>query len=129
MTECAKLGLSQISFSSFTSGDGTGRSVEGWLRMLDRGSYPVTYGKMAEVAKSAATEPQWTSAMEIFRKPLGVAVRRRCLGVRDENSPTEGLFRVVQFETEFEKKKEAVETVTLKKDPDGVWRPACYFIR
>jgi ribosomal protein S17E len=36
---------------------------------------------------------------------------------------------VVQFTTEFEHKKGAVETVTPMADSDGTWRVSGYFIR
>jgi hypothetical protein len=35
----------------------------------------------------------------------------------------------IQYETVFEKKPSAVETITPMLDPDGVWRVSGYFIR
>jgi Protein of unknown function (DUF4019) len=36
---------------------------------------------------------------------------------------------IAQYDTSFEKKESAVETVTMMKDKDGSWRAAGYFIR
>jgi Protein of unknown function (DUF4019) len=36
---------------------------------------------------------------------------------------------VIQFDTAFENKASAVETVTPMLDTDGVWRVSGYFIR
>jgi hypothetical protein len=41
----------------------------------------------------------------------------------------DGSYVVLQFETRFEHKAAAVETVTSMLDRDGVWRVAGYFVR
>jgi hypothetical protein len=41
----------------------------------------------------------------------------------------DGEYVVIQFETSFENKKSAVETVTPMKDKDGRWRVSGYFIK
>jgi hypothetical protein len=41
----------------------------------------------------------------------------------------DGEYVVVQFDTSFEKKKTAIETVTPMKEPDGRWRVSGYFIK
>jgi hypothetical protein len=41
----------------------------------------------------------------------------------------DGEYVVVEYETSFENKKTANETVTPMKDPDGTWRVSGYFIR
>jgi hypothetical protein len=41
----------------------------------------------------------------------------------------DGEYVVFQFDTQFEHKRAAVETVTPMRDPDGSWRVSGYFIR
>ena len=41
----------------------------------------------------------------------------------------DGEYVVFQFDTQFERKRAAVETVTPMCDPDGSWRVSGYFIR
>ena len=41
----------------------------------------------------------------------------------------DGEYVVFQFDTQFERKRAAVETVTPMRDPDGSWRVSGYFIR
>ena len=41
----------------------------------------------------------------------------------------DGAYVIVQFESEFEHKKSAVETVTPMLDERQVWRVSGYFIR
>jgi hypothetical protein len=35
----------------------------------------------------------------------------------------------MQFDTQFEKKRAAIETVTPMQDTDGQWRVSGYFVR
>ena len=44
-------------------------------------------------------------------------------------TPSDGKYVVIQYDTVFEHKASAVETVTPMPDPDGVWRVSGYFIR
>jgi hypothetical protein len=66
------------------------------------------------------------------RTPLGKLVSRK-LKSREyaEKMPgaPDGRSVVVQYDTVFENKASAVETVTPMADPDGAWRVAGYFIR
>ena len=44
------------------------------------------------------------------------------------NAP-DGEYVVIQFDTVFENKKEAIEKITPMLDPNGKWRVAGYFIK
>ena len=41
----------------------------------------------------------------------------------------DGKYVTIQYETAFENKAPAVETITPMLDPDGTWRVSGYFIR
>jgi len=41
----------------------------------------------------------------------------------------DGKYVIIQYDTVFENKASAVETVTPMVDPDGSWRVSGYFIR
>jgi hypothetical protein len=41
----------------------------------------------------------------------------------------DGEYVVLKYDTVFDKKEHAVETVTPMKDADGLWRVSGYFIR
>ena len=45
-----------------------------------------------------------------------------------ENGP-DGKYVILEYESAFEKKSSAVETVVPMVDPDGTWRVSGYFIR
>jgi hypothetical protein len=66
------------------------------------------------------------------RKPLGKLISR---SIKDATHTTslpgapDGEYVVIQFQTSFENKKSAIETITPMMDPDGVWRVSGYFIK
>jgi hypothetical protein len=41
----------------------------------------------------------------------------------------DGEYYVIQYDTSFEKKKSAVETITPMVDKEGKWRVSGYYIR
>jgi ribosomal protein S17E len=41
----------------------------------------------------------------------------------------DGEYVILQFETTYEKKRQAIETVAPMKEKDGKWRVAGYFIK
>ena len=64
--------------------------------------------------------------------PLGNLVSRKVKSREyTEKLPgaPDGKYVVIQYETVFEKKSSAIETVTPMVDPDGAWRVSGYFIR
>lgn len=67
-----------------------------------------------------------------MRKPLGEVLSRKVInrtyttslpGAPDEQ------YVVIQFETSFENKHNAVETVTPMMEPNGQWRVSGYYIK
>lgn len=103
-----------------------------WLMQIDRERYADSYADLAESARAAASAEQWEEPLAQFRKPLGALVSRANKEIQDLSSLPglpDGAYRIVTFNTDFEKKKGAVETVILTREEDGIWRPAGYFIR
>ena len=82
--------------------------------------------------KRAIQPDQWSASLHAAREPLGKLVSR---ALQNETLATElpgapdGEYAVLQFESSFEKKKQAIETVTPMRDVDGAWRVSGYFIR
>jgi hypothetical protein len=70
--------------------------------------------------------------MKTVRGPLGKIVTRKLKGSQYMTSmPSfpDGEYVVIQFETSFENKDTAVETVTPMLDKDGTWRVSGYYIK
>ncbi|NIQ39652.1 MAG: DUF4019 domain-containing protein [Proteobacteria bacterium] len=105
---------------------------EVWLALADKGEYAASWNEAAELFRAAMTEEQWRATLSAFRKPLGKVLSRRLkLRRYTETLPgaPDGQYVVIQYETVFEHKKFAIETVTPMLDRDGTWRVAGYYIK
>ena len=103
-----------------------------WLEKLDAADYNGTWESAALMFKSAVSVQAWQQVSQSVRSPLG-AFRSR--GDRSATytktlpGVPDGEYVVVQFDTTFENKAQAIETVTAALDRDGAWRVAGYFIK
>ena len=107
-------------------------AAEKWVALVDGGKYAESWKEAAAYFKNAVKQEQWEQAAQAVRKPLGKLVSRK---VKSSTYKTElpgapdGEYVVVTFETAFENKKTATETVTPMMDKDGTWRVSGYFIK
>ncbi len=103
-----------------------------WLALVDEGRYDRSWKESAPFFQEKVPESVWSGQLDAVRKPLGAVRSREVLvsqfATQLPGAP-EGEYVVIQFKTSFEKKPEAVETVTPMKDSGGVWRVSGYFIR
>lgn len=103
-----------------------------WLSLVDAAKYPQSWTEAASNFKSAVKKTQWEDQVKAARKPLGNMISRTVKTKKYATSlpgAPDGEYVVIQFETKFAKKAEAVETITPQKDKDGQWRVSGYFIR
>jgi len=107
-------------------------AAESWLKTVDAAEYQASWEQAAKLFKGAVTREQWVQAVKGTRAPLGKLVSRKVKSSHyTEKVPgaPDGKYVILQFETVFENKASAVETVTPMLDPDGVWRVSGYYIR
>lgn len=107
-------------------------AAESWLRLTDAGDAGASWDQAAKLFKGAVTKEQWTQALAGVRPPLGKVISRKVTSRQySENLPgaPDGKYVTIQYETVFEKKALAVETITPMLDPDGTWRVSGYFVR
>jgi hypothetical protein len=107
-------------------------SAEKWLAKVDKGKYADSWQEAAAFFKNAVTKGQWDQSMLSLRKPLGRLVSRKIRSAKFETSlpgAPDGKYVVITFETVFENKASAIETVTPMLDKDGMWRVSGYFIK
>ena len=112
--------------------DAAQKAAEAWLKLVDQGAYEKSWDQAAKLFKGAVTQQKWRESLTGVRKPLGGLVSRRVTSRQyAEQLPgaPDGKYVVLQFQTSFENKASAVETVTPMLDPDGVWRVSGYFIK
>lgn len=82
--------------------------------------------------KKAVDQPGWQKQLDAARTPLGKLISRTLKSAKYATSlpgAPDGEYVVIQFDTSFQNKQSAVETVTPMKEPDGRWRVSGYVIR
>lgn len=103
-----------------------------WLQKVDTANYSGSWQSAASMFKAAVSVQAWEQAVQSVRAPLG-ALRKRVEKSTKATSTLpgapDGQYVVIQYDTAFEGKAAAVETVIVSKDRDGFWRVAGYFIK
>jgi hypothetical protein len=103
-----------------------------WLTMVDEGKYSESWRAAASYFRSAVKQEQWEEMLKAHRPQLGKVVARNVETKAYKTSlpgAPDGEYVVIQFETSFQNKKRAIETVTSMLDTDGKWRVAGYYIK
>jgi len=103
-----------------------------WLALVDAGNYAVSWNEAAQLFKTKVAKEQWSAMIESARAPLGKLGARKLKSLTYETSlpgAPDGQYVVIQYQSSFEHKKSAVETVTPMLDKDGQWRVSGYFIK
>lgn len=103
-----------------------------WLKLADAQDAKSSWTRASTAFKSAVTVPEWTKALDSVRKPLGEVRERKDKSARYETSipgAPDGKYVLLQYQSVFEKKADAVEAVNLVMDPDGAWKVVGYFIK
>jgi Protein of unknown function (DUF4019) len=107
-------------------------AVQRWLQQLDAGDHLASWSSAATPFKNAVTSTQWQQAAQSVRQPLGAVQSRQDKSTQFTRSlpgAPDGQYAVLQFDTRFDRKAQAVETLTLVLEADGAWRVTGYFIR
>jgi hypothetical protein len=107
------------------------RVAREWLKGVDAGEYAKSWRDAAPVFQAAVSEDKWVAMVASVRDPLGKVESRQVVNAQFTkslpNAPA-GEYFVLQFQTAFANKPEAVETVTPMKTATG-WRVSGYFIK
>ena len=105
---------------------------EGWLALVDSGGYAQSWTESAAYFRRTVDQAAWEKAASSVRAPLGkVQSRKLASATYTTTTPgaPDGEYVVLLFDTSFENKQAARETVKPMKDPDGRWRVSGYYIK
>ena len=97
-------------------------AAEVWLALVDTEKYEASWDEAASYFQGAVSTEQWLSSMQSVRKPLGQKLSRSLKSQKYHTSlpgAPDGEYVVIQFNTSFEHKLSAVETVTPMNDRDA----------
>ena len=108
------------------------QSSDAWLALVDSGKYADSWDEAAQMFKAAVTKDQWQSALGQVRTPQGKVLSRKLKSATYTKTLTnapDGEYVVILYDTNFEHKQGAAETVVPMLDKDGKWRVSGYFIK
>lgn len=108
------------------------QNAASWLSLTDAGRYGASWEQASKSFKAAITDEKWQSAVGSAREPLGKVTERKVKSTTFANSlpgVPDGEYVVIQYETRFEHKASAIETLTESRDSDGSWKVVGYFIK
>ncbi len=107
-------------------------SATAWLALADEGKSAETWDQAAGYFKNAVNKEQWIASLKGGRTPLGKVLTRKLkskIYTKTLPGAPDGEYVVIMYDTQFENKKSAVETITPMLDKDGKWRVAGYLIQ
>lgn len=102
-----------------------------WLALADSEQWTESWSQASTLFQGAVGQQQWAQQIRSVRGPLGEVLSRELKGAEHMTSlpgAPDGDYVVIQFDTVFENKAAAVETVTPMLDGEE-WRVSGYFIR
>jgi hypothetical protein len=111
--------------------DAAAAAARAWLDLVDEGRYASGWDAAAPAFQTMMTRNQWDRAVHSVRAPLGRCLSRTLRSHKLVDSfpgGPSGPYVVLRFETDFENKAGAVETVTPAFGKDESWRVAGYYI-
>jgi hypothetical protein len=108
------------------------QSADAWLALVDSGKSADSWQETSQLFKAAVTKEKWQDALRATRDPLGKMLSRKLKSATYKTTmpgAPDGEYVVIQYESSFEHKQSAVETVTPMLDKDGKWRVSGYYIK
>ena len=111
--------------------EGTAAVVQ-WLKLVDASEYAQAWEQSAELFRNAVPKEAFGTGIAAVRSPLGMVESRKLLSASYTTAlpgAAAGQYVVFQFDTTFQNKKDAVETITPMKDKDGTWRVSGYYVK
>ena len=103
-----------------------------WLALLDGAKYTESWNAAAPIIQKLVPLARWNNAMTAVRAPFGKVVSRTLKDAKFTVSmpgAPDGQYVILRYDTKFENKSSAVETVTPMLDADGSWKVSGYYIK
>lgn len=107
-------------------------AAKSWLALTDAAEYSKSWEQAAAFFQSAVPKSNWENVIQSVRSPLGGLKSRTVKSAtftRSLPGAPVGEYVVIQYESQFEHKQNAIETVTPMQEKDGSWKVSGYFIK
>jgi hypothetical protein len=102
-----------------------------WLGLVDAGKYDDAWATSADEIKTAGPKEGFAKMMAQTRAPLGKETARTVkdkIYAKDPPNASLGEYVQIHFNSSFENANSTIELVTVKKQPDGVWKVGQYVV-
>lgn len=107
-------------------------AADRWLALADAGDGAATWDQAAASFQAAVSRSAWSDALRQARQPFGAPRSRKLLSSEFKTSlpgAPPGEYVLIQYETQFEHRAHAVETVVPMRERDGSWKVSGYFVK
>ena len=107
-------------------------SALSWLALTDDQHFQSSWNAASTFFQEAISESDWVLSLTAARSSFGGLESRQLASAtfsRTMPGAPDGRYVVFQFDTSFENKQAASETLSMIKDEDDVWKVAGYFIK
>ena len=107
-------------------------SSQEWLSLVDTGKYAESWDEASGYLKNVLPKQKWVESLQAYRKPLGKLISRKLISKQYATTlpgAPDGEYVVIRYETSFENKNSAIETITPMLEKDGRWKVAGYYIK
>jgi hypothetical protein len=103
-----------------------------WLVLADANDGAATWDQAAPSFQAAISKSGWSQALAQARQPFGAVKSRKVVSSEIKQSlpgAPDGEYVVIRYDTQFEHKTHAVETVVPMRDQVGSWKVSGYFVK
>lgn len=103
-----------------------------WLALVDGGKYAESWDSASAYFQGAITRDEWIKAVGSVRSPMGKVKSRKLKSAnftRTLPGAPDGQYVIIQYDTQFENKAAATETITPALEKNGSWKISGYYIK
>lgn len=108
------------------------QAASSWLALTDAGELAASWDEASSFFKASIAKGDWEKRIGSVRSPFGALKSRKVKSAtfrRKLPGAPDGEYVVIQYDSAFERKASAVETVTPMREKDGSWKVSGYYIR
>lgn len=108
------------------------KAGDSWLALVDSENYPEAWKGFSNFFKERMPLEKWRPQITSVKNIFGKVENRKFKNGTETKTLTgmpDGDYAILQYETAFEKKKNALETVTLVLEKNGKWGVTNYNIK
>jgi len=106
-------------------------AAEQWIVLVDDGQYNQSWKEADKIFQDLIPADEWQKKASAERAQLGARQSRKLKDIKATNAVKglpNGQYYQVKYQSSYENKKQAVETIVATLDSDGTWRVVSYTV-